>query len=195
MRRIIAEQYPFLWRSLRRLGVPDAQLEDAAQQVLVVMARRLNEIRVGAERTFVFSAAVRVAADARRSARRRREDPISDASAEVASPLPTPEDLASVQSDRRVLAVALESIPMAFRTVFILYEIEEMTAAEIAVMLSLPAGTVASRLRRARELFKEAIEQIRCESEARGASDRTTRAGVRESQTERALGGKLREKL
>ena len=75
MRRIIAEHYPFLWRSLRRLGVADAVLEDAGQQVLLVMARRLAEIRVSAERPFLFSAAVRVAADSRRSARRRRRSP------------------------------------------------------------------------------------------------------------------------
>ena len=181
MRRIIAEFYPFLWRSLRRLGVADAMLEDAAQQVLLVMARRLDEIRVDAERAFVFSAAVRVAADSRRSARRRREDPMADGFDELTSTAPTPEDVASERSDRRVLAAALEAIPLSFRNVFILYELEEMTSAEIAVTLALPAGTVASRLRRARELFKEAIKQMQQEAETRenrGASrwDETTRA-------------------
>ena len=73
-----------------------------------------------------------------------------------------------------MLAAALEALPIAFRSVFILYELEEMTTAEIALTLALPAGTVASRLRRARELFKKTIEEMQQVAQSRydrGATD------------------------
>lgn len=160
IRRIVDENYAFLWRSLRRLGVPDATLEDAAQQVLVVTARRLADVRRDAERSFLFGAAIRVAADSRRSTRRRRED-ASDQTDAVASNAPSPEDLAGTSAERRVLARALEAMPLRLRTVFVLYELEEMTTVEVAALLDVPLGTAASRLRRARALFKETIERIR----------------------------------
>jgi RNA polymerase sigma-70 factor (ECF subfamily) len=197
MRRVIADQYAFLWRSLRRLGVADAALEDAAQKVLIVMARRLHEIPAGAERSFVFSAAVRVASDARRTARRQREDLMDDAPEEIASPLPSPEDVASERSDRRVLAEALEAIPLEFRSVFILFELEELTTAEIAAMLDLPMGTVASRLRRARELFKATIEAMQHDGsrkpEARRGAVRRT-PGTDASPPERAASNRRGDK-
>ena len=63
----VRANYPFLWRSLRRLGLQAADVDDAAQQVLSVFARRLRDVEVGAERAFLFQTAVRVASDARRA--------------------------------------------------------------------------------------------------------------------------------
>jgi RNA polymerase sigma-70 factor (ECF subfamily) len=164
MRRIVDENYAFVWRSLRRLGVPDANVEDAAQQVLVVTARRLDDVRRDAERSFLFGAAIRVAADARRSARRRPED-ANEMVEVMASDAPTPEDLATASAERRVLARALDAMPMRLRTVFVLYELEEMTSPEVAAALDLPLGTATSRLRRARIHFNKTIEKIRRELE------------------------------
>ena len=65
------ENYELVWRTLRRLGVPQPSVEDAAQQVLVVLARRLSEVRVGAERALMPSGSVKRAAGSRpRSSRR-----------------------------------------------------------------------------------------------------------------------------
>jgi RNA polymerase sigma-70 factor (ECF subfamily) len=61
----------------------------------------------------------------------------------------------------------LESMPIALRSVLVLYEMEEMTMAEIAVMLGIPPGSVASRLRRAREHFHEYVRRYQAKWEKR----------------------------
>jgi RNA polymerase sigma-70 factor (ECF subfamily) len=167
VRRIVDESYTFLWRSLRRLGVAEPDVEDAAQQVLVVLARRLDTVDEGSERAFLFGVALRVAADARRSARRRREDSAGIAMDTVADAGPSPEDVAEARALRRLLDRVLDELPIDHRTVFILYELEELTTAEVSVILEIAPGTVASRLRRARELFTLALERLRSEQAAR----------------------------
>jgi RNA polymerase sigma-70 factor (ECF subfamily) len=66
----------------------------------------------------------------------------------------TPEEIARSRQARAVLDEILDVIPEGLRSVFTLYELEEMTMAEISVLLEIPAGSVASRLRRAREIFQ-----------------------------------------
>jgi RNA polymerase sigma-70 factor (ECF subfamily) len=167
IRRIVDESYEFLWRSLRRLGVAEDNVADAAQQVLVVLARRVDTVSEGSERAFLFGVAIRVAADARRSTRRRHEDGTGASVESVPDSAPSPEDIAESRALRRLLDRALDELPIEQRTVFVLYELEELTAAEVAVMLEIAPGTVASRLRRARALFQEAFERVRAEPIAR----------------------------
>src|SRR4051812_39693933 len=73
LRSIVDANFDFIWRSLRRLGVAEHSVDDAAQQVWIVAARKLASITPGQERAFLFGTALRVASDARRSASRRRE--------------------------------------------------------------------------------------------------------------------------
>src|SRR4051812_8575322 len=73
LRAIVDEHYEFLWRSLRRLGVPEAGVEDSAQQVLLVLSQRIDGVALGAEKSFLFATALRVAADARKKLSRARE--------------------------------------------------------------------------------------------------------------------------
>jgi RNA polymerase sigma-70 factor (ECF subfamily) len=153
LRDVIDGQFDTLWRFLRRLGISDADADDAVQEVVLVLARKLDQVQVGSERAFVLSTAVRVASSFRRSRRNRRE--VDDAElSELESPLLDPEALAERQRLRAVLQSVLNRLPMELRTVFVLYELEELTMAEIAQTLELPPGTVASRLRRAREQFE-----------------------------------------
>ena len=153
---IFTTHYDFVWRSLRRLGLPDHAVDDAAQEVFVVVSRRLADIVAGKEKSFLFGTAVRVAADARRKLARRREDAVEIAVVDPHAP-------ADEQLDHRRARALLEQIvaglPEDTRPVFVLYELEAMTMADIAVWLELPPGTVASRLRRAREAFAHAIER------------------------------------
>src|SRR5262249_41074008 len=72
LRALVRENHAFVWRSLRRLGVPEADVDDAAQRVLSVLARRLADVDVGAERSFLFQTALRIASDVRRSRARAR---------------------------------------------------------------------------------------------------------------------------
>lgn len=160
MRREVTRNYDFLWRSLRRLGVPQASVEDAAQQVLVVFAQRLDDVHPGAERAFLFATATRVAADLRKHLTRLREHTDPEVIDAQPSPAPSAEQLIDQGRARDFLDVILAEMPLELRTVFLLFELEEMTMAAIAEMLALPAGTVASRLRRARALFEDKASRL-----------------------------------
>lgn len=153
LRSAIVEHYDFVWRTLRRLGVPRHSIEDAGQQVLLVLARRMADVRVGSERAFMAATAVRVASDARKKQARVREelDPIAIAAS--VSDAPSMEEVIDQERARELLDVVLGRLPDDMRTVFVFFELEDMTTATIAELLGLPIGTVASRLRRARQLF------------------------------------------
>lgn len=153
LRLAIVEHYDFVWRTLRRLGVPVHSIEDAGQQVLWVLARRMDEVRIGSERAFMAATAVRVAADVRKKVARLREDLDPIAISERVCPAPSAEELLDHGRARELLDVVLSRMPDEARTVFVFYELEDMSTAAIAELLGLPLGTVASRLRRGRQLF------------------------------------------
>jgi RNA polymerase sigma-70 factor (ECF subfamily) len=159
-RRMVDENVDFIWRTLRGLGVPSAAVDDAAQQVFLVAAQRLEAIAPGAERSFLFSTARGIAANARRSQARSREDGDEVAVAAHADHAANPEQALSEKEARALLERLLEGLPEDLRTVFVLFELEGLTAAAIAELLELPPGTVASRLRRAREEFQAATRRL-----------------------------------
>jgi RNA polymerase sigma-70 factor (ECF subfamily) len=151
LERAVRADYRFIWRLLRRLGVPQSGAEDAAQQVFLIVAERLLDIAPGRERSFAFGTALRLSQSLRR--RRQRELP-SDSVAERSSPQPGADELLDQQRAREQLTGVLSRMPLELRTVLILFELESMTSPEIAALLDIPLGTVASRLRRARALFR-----------------------------------------
>lgn len=157
-RRMVDDHYDFLWRTLRYFGVPDAFAEDATQQVLCIVARRLGDIAPGAEMSFLFSTAMRVASQCRRSDRRHPATPVEDIDDFVAS-CPTPEELVDTRRAQEVLRQTVQAIPVDLRVVFVLFEIEELTLSEISECIGVPMGTVASRLRRAREKFTDLVRR------------------------------------
>jgi RNA polymerase sigma-70 factor, ECF subfamily len=159
LRQVVSDHFDVLWRFLRRLGIADGDTDDAAQEVVLVLARKLDQVEVGAERSFVLSTAFRVASGFRRAARRRREVD-DDELVGFESPELSPEALAEKQRLRLVLQRVLNELPLELRAVFVLYELEELTMAEIAATLELPPGTVASRLRRAREQFETLASRV-----------------------------------
>jgi RNA polymerase sigma-70 factor (ECF subfamily) len=159
LRGVIDRHYDFVWRTVRYLGVDEATAEDAAQQVMCILARRLGEIAPGAEMSFLFSTAVRVASEARRAARRRPASDGSDVD-ELVGAVPSPEELADERCARAVLRAVIDAIPTDLRVVFVLFEIEELTLAQIAAMVGIPIGTAASRLRRARESFHGIVRRM-----------------------------------
>jgi RNA polymerase sigma-70 factor (ECF subfamily) len=160
LRGLFDSNFEFVWRSLRRLGVPQGTIDDATQEVFLVASRRLGDIELGRERSFLFATALRIASDARRHAS-RREWVGDDALAQVGDPSPRPDELADRPRQREVLDRVLAAMELDLRAVFVLYELEEMTMAEIATTLGLPPGTVASRLRRARDEFRETVARVR----------------------------------
>jgi len=154
----------FVWRSLRRLGVPPGHVDDATQQVFLVAQAKRDRILPGRERGFLFGIAMNVAAHAVRSMCRRREVDASLA-AELPDPRPLPDAMLDHERARALLDEALAAMPLDLRTVFVLFELEEMTTPEIAETLAVAPGTVASRLRRAREEFQAAAQRLRARLE------------------------------
>jgi RNA polymerase sigma-70 factor (ECF subfamily) len=148
----------FVWRALRRFGVPEAEAPDATQQVFIVATSELGRIEKGRERAFLFGTALRVASKVRRRRARKPLDGTTDPDEQVAD-LPSTEELVDQRRARAIMDDILEQMTDDLRAVFILYELEQMTMAEIADVLSLPPGTVASRLRRAREFFERQVER------------------------------------
>jgi RNA polymerase sigma-70 factor, ECF subfamily len=155
---LVRDKYTFVWRNLRRLGVPSAEVDDAVQEVFLEASRRLDEIRGGTEQGFLFLACVFVAKRIRRRFARRRE--VSDD--ELVGPVDAgadPEQRAAQSEARETLQRILDAMPDEYRNVFVLFEMEQLTTAEIATTLDLPEGTVGSRLFRARRFFERAIEK------------------------------------
>jgi RNA polymerase sigma-70 factor, ECF subfamily len=158
LRRWLDDHLGFVARALRSAGTPPAEVDDAVQRTFIIAARRQDDVRVGAERSFLLQIALNVAAHVRRSLARRREAPESELpeSVDVANP----EQLTLRKHDRQLVDRAIEHLTPELREVFVLFEIEERTTAEIAEQLRIPTGTVASRLRRAREQFRERLRTL-----------------------------------
>jgi len=155
------QHYAFIWRSLRRLGVQPQSVDDAAQQVFVLAAEKVGRIAPGCERPYLFQTAVRITMSIRRTYAQRREAMLGEALEEVVDPEPLPDARAELLQQRRYLDELLDTLPMDQRTVFVLFEIECMETAEISAVVGIPIGTVASRLRRARETFRREAERLR----------------------------------
>jgi RNA polymerase sigma-70 factor (ECF subfamily) len=169
-RRLVDGEFALVWRFLRGLGVPAGGVDDAAQQVFLVAAQRLEGITPGSERAFLLSTARGVAANARRAQTRSREVLDDELLAEHTDDRANPEQAAAAKQARRLLEAFLEELPEDARTVFVLFELEGMTMAAIAETLDLPPGTVASRLRRARDEFHAAAKRFQSQLGARRRS-------------------------
>jgi RNA polymerase sigma-70 factor (ECF subfamily) len=163
MKELLQDHFAFVWRSLRRLGLDEGLADDGAQEVFLIASRKQALIEPGRERSFLFGTALRVAADMRKKVARRRE--ISqDSSVETVDPAPSPEALLDQRRARALLDDLLDELPHDVRAVFILYELEGLEMQELAELLSLPRGTVASRLRRGRAIFAAAAKRRQARS-------------------------------
>ncbi len=158
VREMVTEHFDAVWRLLRRLGAPASSVDDAAQQVFIVAARKIDEIESGGERRYLQGIAYRVASEQRRATSRRREEgPIED----TASESPLPDELVDRKRAREMLDRVLDAMPFELRGVFVLFELDGLTVREIAELLDLPLGTASSRLRRAREDFHSRVSEVR----------------------------------
>jgi RNA polymerase sigma-70 factor (ECF subfamily) len=162
LRSLFEEHAAFVARTLRRLGVPDADVEDALQEVFLVAESKLHVIEAGKERAFLFGVARSRASTLRRSISRtiRRID-IAHEGAAVVEPSPDSAERVEQEHARAVLDAVLDTLPFDLRTVLVLHELEELELGEIAELLEIPTGTVASRLRRAREKFETEAALVR----------------------------------
>ncbi len=160
--RLYNAHFDFVWRSLRRLGVPEASVDDALQDVFVVVHRRLGEFGGHSSiKTWLFGIALRVTSDYRRTLRRKGgHEPLDEA---VADPAPGPQEKAANAEMLALLDRALDLLDDDRRAVFVLAELEQMSAPEIAEALGTKLNTVYSRLRLARQDFERALVTLRRE--------------------------------
>ena len=172
---IVVENTDFVFRSLRRAGLDVGTAEDGAQQVFLIVARKLDQIAAGKERAFLYATAMNVAADLRRKLARRGETELSEEQLdELEAPLSSrslsPDDAIDQQRARELLDQVLAAMPDQLRDVFVLSELEEMSAPEVALCLEIPVGTVASRLARARHVFDECLARLQARRSFRSPS-------------------------
>jgi RNA polymerase sigma-70 factor (ECF subfamily) len=166
----VRENFQFIWRSLRRLGVhSEDAVDDAVQRVFEIAARKLAEIEPGRERAFFFKTALKVAHEHRRRGRLEGSRFAGGSADELADPAPNPEQVAAAADLRHLFDAILSALPLELSTVFVLFELEELSSVAIAQLLEIPVGTVASRLRRAREQFRRRAAKLDQTIAERGA--------------------------
>jgi RNA polymerase sigma-70 factor (ECF subfamily) len=161
----------FVWRSARRLGVADSAVDDVVQQVFLVVHRRLPEFTPGGSvRTWIFGIVVRVVRDHRRSLRRKSPHafgPPADPEMLVDQRAAGADESTALAEAARLVQTWLDELDEDKREVFVLAELEQMTAQEIADATGTNASTVYSRLRAARIEFEKAAERHRRRDEWR----------------------------
>jgi RNA polymerase sigma-70 factor, ECF subfamily len=161
---LYAEHFDFVWRSLRRLGVPASSLDDAAQEVFLVVFRRASNFEGRSTlKTWLFGIAYNVARHAARSGL-RREEPLPEHFPSAAT---NQEEAMSRAEAVRALYEVLDGLDAEKRAVFVMAELEEMTAPEISEISGIPLNTVYSRLRAARSDFDAALRRRRARDEWR----------------------------
>lgn len=162
---VYEEHFEFVWRSIRRLGVDEAALDDVVQEVFLVVYRRLGDFEGRSSvKTWLFGIALRVARTHRRGlARKGGLDPLPLEMADGSQR--GPEAAASHNEARRLLDRLLAELDEDKRAVFVLSEFEQMTAPEIADALGVKVNTVYSRLRAARTAFDAAVKREKAKEE------------------------------
>jgi RNA polymerase sigma-70 factor (ECF subfamily) len=168
---VYREHFRFVWRSLRRLGVPESDVADAAQDVFLVVHRRQGEFEGRSKMTtWLFGICLNVARDRKKLAHNRRrsddEAPLDNAVDETIDIVGDAERSQAL----RLLESLLEMLPLEQRAVFILFEMEGLGGDAIAETLEIPLGTVHSRLRLAREAFERNLKRFQARDQFRLAS-------------------------
>jgi RNA polymerase sigma-70 factor (ECF subfamily) len=167
VQRLVRDHLASVWRTARDLGVAPCDLDDVAQEVLIVVLRRLDQITPGRERVFAVATAVRVVANWRR---RRRRKPLTvtddlEALHSLATQhcaTPAEAELALERSRKlELLRHALDEMNEKDRAAFVLFELEELSAPEIARELHSSVSAVMSRVRRARAVLERVLERQR----------------------------------
>jgi RNA polymerase sigma-70 factor, ECF subfamily len=140
-----------VWRLLCRRGIDADGAADLVQQSFLIAARRLDDIRPGCERAFLLETGLRLARAMTRKSNRMQLEEDMDLHA---APGPRPEEALDRKRAIDLMDHVLGTLGADLLEVFLLFEMEHFAMREIAEMLEIPPGTVASRLRRARETFR-----------------------------------------
>ncbi|HTB77894.1 MAG TPA: RNA polymerase sigma factor [Polyangiaceae bacterium] len=162
---IFDEHFDYVWATLRRLGVRDADREDLVHEVFLKVHGRLADYDDSRPlRPWLFGFAYRVAADHHRLARHRIE--VLGAPGDAADDTVAADERVAALEERDLLLSALHTIELDRRAVLVMHDIDDVSVPEIAQMLDIPLNTAYSRLRLARGQLGAAVTRLRI---ARGA--------------------------
>jgi RNA polymerase sigma-70 factor (ECF subfamily) len=153
--------FPYIWRSVQGLGVLPSQVDDVVQEVFIVAHRKLSGFEGRSSlKTWLYGIALRVAR-VHRTQTRRTSGPLLDAERMQAPPATRPDVRAEHAEAARIVHRILDGLDDEQREVFVLAELEQLSAPEIADALDVKLNTVYSRLRLARQAFAEATARHR----------------------------------
>jgi RNA polymerase sigma-70 factor (ECF subfamily) len=164
LQRLFNAHHATVWRALRRRGLTLEAAEDATQETFLLAAQRLGDIRPESERSFLLATALRVAHSLGRKTVRWQLDDDMD------QRLSGGRDTSDASADMQLCDLVLSKVDPDLVEVFVLYELEGLTSPEIASLLQIPLGSVASRLRRAREQFRTAATRLEKSLQKEGES-------------------------
>ena len=156
-------EFEYVWKTLRRLGVPSRDIEDLAHDIFVVVHRQLHQFDPTRPlRPWLFGIAVRVVTDHRRTFRNSREllAPTS-AGADPVDGAPSQDQKVAEAEARSLLMRALDVLDVDRRAVLVMHDLDEVPMPEIAAALDIPVNTAYSRLRLARADVTAAIRRHR----------------------------------
>ena len=179
---IYAQHADFVFRNLRRLGVHDSLIDDAVQDVFLVVHRRLADFEARAQvTTWLFGIVLRVAQSYRRSAMRRRARLTDAPSAEIdqipVTAAESPIELLERREASALLHGLLDELDDDKRAMLVCVELEQLTVPEAAESLGLNLNTAYGRLRAARIAFNEAVARL--QKQMQGVADRSVDRSVR----------------
>jgi RNA polymerase sigma-70 factor (ECF subfamily) len=153
--------FPFVWRSVRLLGVPASLVDDVVQEVFLVVHRRLGDFEARSTlKTWLYGIALRVARAHRERDRRQQARTVNIKQA-CAAEAPGPDERAASAEGAFLVQIVLDGLDDPQREVFVLAELEELSVPEIARALNVKLNTVYSRLRLARAAFAEGAARQR----------------------------------
>ncbi|APR79189.1 RNA polymerase sigma factor RpoE [Minicystis rosea] len=156
---VFTAEVRYVWNSLRRLGVRAADLDDATHDVFVAVHRHRGDYDPARSlRAWLFGFAARVAANHRRTQRRRREDPAEDQ--QFPDESPHADERLDQGHKRRLLARGLEALDADRRAVIVMHDLDGHPMPEIAAALGIPLNTAYSRLRLGREDLAAAVRRL-----------------------------------
>jgi RNA polymerase sigma-70 factor, ECF subfamily len=164
----VRQHHAFVWRVLRRNGLSPADADDAAQKVFLIAIERLSDIHAGSERAFLYRTAAHVAFKAQRAVR-RRPDTAAIGDRDQPDHEPLPDALLDQRRARELLDRVLGELPDDLRAALILFDLEGLTKQEVAEALGIPPGTVASRVRRARDEVEARVLRHQARLRSKGA--------------------------
>lgn len=155
---IYETHFDFVWRNLRRLGVEESAVDDAAHDVFLVVHRQLSRFDGCSPRSWLFAIAQRVALHYRRALARRRTEPFTEAELRDERS-GCPEESQEQREACELVQQILDQLSDERRVVIVLAELEQLSAPEIAEILRIPLNTVYSRLRLARRDFSRLLSR------------------------------------